>query len=170
MKLVLGFAVLVPFAFGQLPGNITGKRTTPPVLASVSPRGVPRGVTTELVIEGLNLANAGAIYFSHPGISGRITGVKEMPDAREPVLLGSGGLLSSIDRGPLPPRHRVTVEVDVRADADVGPVSFRLLTRFGTTPAGQILIEPYYGESPDREPNDSAETAFETYTPTILVG
>ena len=170
MKLVLACAILAPLAFGQLPGRIASKRTTPPVLASVWPKGVSRGVTTELAIEGLNLANASAIYFSNPGISGRITNVEEVPDAPESILLGSGGLPSSIDRGPLPPRHRVTVEVDVRADADIGPVSFRLLTHLGTTPAGQILIEPYYGESPDREPNNSAETAFETYTPTILVG
>ena len=32
------------------------------------------------------------------------------------------------------------------------------------------MIEPYYGESPDREPNDTPEDAFETYVPTILVG
>ena len=62
------------------------------------------------------------------------------------------------------------MDVEVSGDADIGPVSFRLLTKLGTTPAGQILIEPYYGESPDREPNNSAETAFDTYAPTILVG
>src|SRR2546421_394937 len=104
MRPVLAFAVLVPFASGQVPGNLAGKRTTPPALASVSPKGLPRGVTTELAIEGLNLGNAKAIYFSRQGISGRITSVKEMPNAPEPVLLGAGGLPSSIDRGPLPPR------------------------------------------------------------------
>jgi hypothetical protein len=33
-----------------------------------------------------------------------------------------------------------------------------------------FLVEPYYGESPDREPNDTLENAFETYLPSILVG
>ena len=31
-------------------------------------------------------------------------------------------------------------------------------------------MEPYYGESPDREPNDTPDDAFEAFTPTILVG
>jgi hypothetical protein len=60
--------------------------------------------------------------------------------------------------------------VDVSPDSDIGPVSFRLLTPLGTSPEGRLLIEPYYGESPDREPNDSTDTAFETYLPSILVG
>src|SRR5712671_4760525 len=167
MRLFLACAVLIQVAFGQSTG---GRRTTPPALVSVSPRGIPRGVVTELTIEGLNLANSKAIYFNKKGISGRITSIKELPDSGEPVLLGAGGLPSSIDRGPLPPRHRVTVDVEVQGDADAGPVGFRVLTHLGTTPTGEILIEPYYGESPDREPNNSPETAFETYAPTILVG
>jgi hypothetical protein len=64
----------------------------------------------------------------------------------------------------------VTVEVDISAEADVGPVSFRVLTPLGTSPEGRFLIEPYYGESPDREPNDTIEDAFESYLPSILVG
>ena len=39
-----------------------------------------------------------------------------------------------------------------------------------SSPEGSFLIEPYYGESPDREPNDSADTAFETYLPSVLTG
>src|SRR5581483_9819619 len=53
---------------------------------------------------------------------------------------------------------------------EIGPVSFRLETPLGTSPAGSFLIEPYYGESPDKEPNDTAEDAFETFLPTILTG
>jgi hypothetical protein len=64
----------------------------------------------------------------------------------------------------------VTVEVDVSPDAEIGPVSFRLLTPLGTSPEGRFLIEPYYGEAPDREPNDSPDTAFETFLPAILAG
>jgi hypothetical protein len=46
----------------------TGNRTTPPTIDSVSPRGVPRGATTELTVEGFNLANASAVFFSEPGV------------------------------------------------------------------------------------------------------
>ena len=50
------------------------------------------------------------------------------------------------------------------------PVSFRLLTPLGTSPEGRFLIEPYYGEAPDKEPNDTPENAFETFLPSILAG
>ncbi len=146
-----------------------GNRTTPPTLDTVAPAGIARGTTVELTVEGLNLAKASAIYFSDPAISGRILRVKELPDLPD-VRLGSNGTPSSIDLGPLPPRNQVTVEVEVSPDAEIGPVRFRLLTPLGTSPEGRFLVEPYYGEAPDREPNDTPEQAFETFLPAILTG
>jgi hypothetical protein len=146
-----------------------GNRTTPPTLNSVAPIAVARGTSAELTVEGLNLARATAIYFSRPGVTGRILRVKELPDLPD-VRLGSNGTPSSIDLGPLPPRNQVTVEVEVSPDADIGPVSFRLLTPLGTSPEGRFLIEPYYGEAPDQEPNDTPETASEAILPAILSG
>src|SRR5436190_5470923 len=147
----------------------SGNRTTPPTLSAVSPVGIARGTTTELTVEGLNLAKASAIYFSEPGIKGTILRVKELPDLPD-VRLGSNGTPSTIDLGPLPPRNQVTVEVEVSPEAEIGPVSFRLLTPLGTSPEGRFLVEPYYGEAPDREPNDTPENAFETFLPAILTG
>jgi hypothetical protein len=147
----------------------TGSRITPPTLNSVAPVGVARGTTVEMTMEGLNLAKASAIYFSEPGVTGRIVRVKELPDLSD-VRLGSNGTLSTVDVGPLPPRNQVTVEIDVSPDAEIGPVSFRLLTPLGTSPEGRFLIEPYYGEAPDKEPNDTPENAFETFLPAILAG
>ncbi len=149
--------------------NPTGNRITPPTLNSVSPVGVARGTTVEITVEGLNLAKSSAIYFSEPGITGRIVRVKELPDLSD-IRLGSNGTLSTVDVGPLPPRNQVTVEVDVSPDAQIGPVGFRLLTPLGTSPEGKFLIEPYYGEAPDKEPNDTPENAFETFLPAILAG
>jgi hypothetical protein len=123
----------------------------------------------EMTVEGLNLAKASAIYFSEPGVTGRILRVKELPDLSD-IRLGSNGTPSSIDLGPLPPRNQVTVELEVSPDAEIGPVSFRLLTPLGTSPEGRFLIEPYYGEAPDQEPNDTPDTAFETILPAILTG
>jgi len=147
----------------------TGNRTTPPTINSVSPRGVPRGATTELTVEGLNLAKASAVFFSELGIQARILRIKELPDGPD-VRLGSNGGISTVDVGPLPPRNEVTLELDISPDADIGPVYFRLQTPLGTSPQGRFLIEPYYGESADREPNDTPEEAVEVYTPAILVG
>ena len=72
------------------------------------------------------------------------------------MRLGSNGTPSTIDLGPLPPRNQVTVEVEVAPEAEIGPVSFRLLTPLGTSPEGRFLIEPYYGEAPDQEPERHA--------------
>ncbi len=147
----------------------TGNRTTPPTLNAVQPLGAARGTTFELTVEGLNLAKSSAIYFSQPGITGRILRVKELPDLPD-IRLGSNGTPSSIDLGPLPPRNQVTVEVEISPDAEIGPVSFRLLTPLGTSPEGRFLVEPYYGEAPDQEPNDTPDTAFETFLPAVLAG
>jgi len=162
---------LIPAALvlAQATDHPTGPRMTPPTLNVVTPLGVSRGTTVELTLEGLNLAKASAIYFSEAGIKGKIVRVKELPDLPD-IRLGSNGTPSTIDVGPLPPRNQVTIEVDVAPEAQVGPVKFRLLTPLGTTPEATFLIEPYYGESPDREPNDSLDNAFETYLPTILTG
>jgi hypothetical protein len=126
-------------------------------------------MTTELTVEGLNLADANAIHFDRPGIKAKIVRVKELPDLPD-IRLGSNGTPSTVDVGPLPPRNQVTVEIDVSPEADIGAVNFRLQTPLGTSPEGRVLIEPFYGESPDREPNNSPENAFETYLPSILVG
>jgi hypothetical protein len=131
--------------------------------------GVARGTSVEMTVEGLNLAHASAIYFSDPAVTGKILRVKELPDLSD-VRLGSNGTPSSIDLGPLPPRNQVTIEVEVSPDAEIGPVRFRLLTPLGTSPEGRFLVEPYYGEAPDREPNDTPEEAFETFLPAILTG
>lgn len=147
----------------------SGNRTTPPTITAVSPRGIARGTTVEMAVEGLNLGNASAIYFDRAGVKGKIIRVKELPDLPD-IRLGSNGGISSIDLGPLPPRNQVTVEVDISPEAVIGPVNFRLQNTLGTSPEGRFLVEPYYGESPDREPNNTPEAAFETYLPTILVG
>ncbi len=147
----------------------SGNRTTPPVIRSLSPQAVARGATVEMTIEGLNLANATKVYFNQPGITAHILRTKELPD-QDDVRLGANGGVSTVDLGPAPPRHQVTLEIDVDPDAKIGPVDLRLLTPLGTTTSARFLVEPYYGESPDREPNDTAEQAFETFLPTVLAG
>lgn len=167
--LILPVLTLTAIAATTTTESPTGSRTTPPTINSVTPRGVPRGATTELTIEGLNLAHANAVFFSEPGVTARILRIKELPDLPD-VRLGSNGGISTVDLGPLPPRNEVTLELDISPDAEIGPVDFRLQTPLGTSPRGRFLIEPYYGESADREPNDTPEEAVEVYTPAILVG
>src|SRR5216683_7666832 len=98
MKLAFAFTLLSISLAADL-DSPSGHRTTPPTLNSVSPLGVPRGTATEVTIEGLNLAKASAIYFSEPGVTGRILRVKELPDGPD-IRLGSNGTPSTIDLGP----------------------------------------------------------------------
>jgi hypothetical protein len=155
--------------WAQTEPSPTGNRTTPPIVNSVTPLGVARGATVEMNVEGLNLASASAVYFSEPGITAKIVRIKELPDLPD-IRLGSNGTPSTVDLGPLPPRNQVTLELDISPDAPIGPVSLRLLTPLGSSPAARFLVEPYFGESPDREPNDTPEESLETYLPTVLVG
>ncbi len=169
MRIVLSFFVFVSIGMAASSEHPTGNRTTPPMLSSVYPVGLSRGTTVEVNIDGLNLTNTSGIFFSEPGVTGKIVRVKELPDQAE-TRLGSNGTPSTVDVGPLPPRNQVTVEVTITPEANIGPLGFRLQTPLGTTPEGKMLVEPYYGESPDSEPNDTPEQAFECFLPTILAG
>ena len=148
----------------------TGNRTTPPTIESIEPLGIARGVTQELTVEGYNLRDASEIFFSESTVKGRILEIKELPDVPEPERLGAGGLPSRTDLGPQPPRYQLTIEVDIDAEADPGPVRFRFETPLGTSPAGKFLIEPYYGERPDAEPNNTVNRATKTFLPAVLAG
>ena len=155
-------------------GHPTGSRTTPPTIESIAPRGVSQGASHTITVEGYNLRGASAVYFSDPSIRGRVVGVTNLPDVPEPPRLGAAGLVSTVDLGPQPPRYRVQVETTVNADADVGPVRFRLVTDYGTSPAGMILVEPEYrvvaeGDS-GYEKDSSADTPRAASLPAILAG
>lgn len=165
-RIALAGLILSAAALAQ---QTSAPRTTPPTITRISPQGIARGMTLEMEVEGFNLARASAIYFSEKGITGKILRVKELPDAAE-VRLGANGGASTIDLGPLPPRNQVTVEIDVAPDARVGPVNFRLLTPLGTSPMGTFLVEPFYGEVSDSEPNDTVENAPEVFLPAIFAG
>jgi len=148
----------------------SGTRITPPTLREIAPLGVPRGVTTEISVVGYNLAHASAIYFSEPGVKATITRIREMAD-QDDVRLGGNGTPLTVDLGPLPVRNEITADLDVPPGTNIGPVNFRVLTPLGLSPQGTIAIEPFYGESPDREPNDTIEDITESsLLPTILVG
>src|SRR6266852_6115077 len=170
MRSILVFASIAASVFAQqMADSPTGTRITPPTISSVSPQGISRGATVEMTVEGFNLARASAIYFSQPGIKARIVRIKELPDLSD-VRLGSNGTPSTVDLGPLPPRNQVTLEVTIDPKSPIGPVGLRLLTPLGTSPEARFEVEPYYGESADREPNNTPEEALEIFLPTILVG
>jgi hypothetical protein len=84
------------------------------------------------------------------------------------------GQRPSINVGGFPPRNQVTLEVTAKADAAIGPYRYRLVTAEGSTNTGTLLVEPYYGEVPEIEPNDSIpEAMLQTeyvFLPAIVTG
>ena len=160
-------AVTLAAAFAQSPA--VGPRITPPTLNAVEPRGVAQGSKVEMTIEGLNLADATAVYFSQPGLKATILGVKELPDLSD-IRLGANGTTSTVDLGPLPPRNQVRVQLEVAADAPIGPVALRVQTPLGTSPVGRFLVEPHYSEVAAQGMNGSPEGAAEAKLPAILTG
>lgn len=155
-------------------GHPTGSRTTPPTIESVAPRGVARGATHTVAVEGYNLRGAAEVHFSDQLVRGRVAAVSRMPDVPEAPRLGAAGLISTVDLGPQPPRFRVEIEVVVDERAHVGPVQFRLTTEFGTSPAGKVLVEPAFfvvsehgaGDRRDRDAGHPREASL----PAILAG
>ena len=91
------FAMGFTVTFGQTPSG-SGTRMTPPTIRDVSPRGIARGTSVELTVEGFNLSKASKIFFNQPGVTGKILRVKELPDLPD-VRLGSNGTASTVDLG-----------------------------------------------------------------------
>ena len=151
----------------------TGDRTTPPTIESIAPRGVSRGASQRVTVEGYNLLGASAVQFSDPAVRGSVAEVTRLPDVPEPPRLGAAGLRSSVDLGPQPPRYRVLIDATVSGQAAVGPVRFRLATQFGTSPEGKLLLEPEYGvvsEAGGGQSDSDAESPRTARVPSILAG
>lgn len=145
-------------------------RTNQPAILDTNPIAIARGQTTEVQIEGINLRGASAVYFDQEGVSAKVLHVNELGEFQQ----NRSGIGSSVDLGPNPPRNQVTLEVTVKPDVQVGLYRFRVLTKYGTTNAASLSIEPYYGETAEIEPNDSIAEAMEqneyVFLPAILAG
>lgn len=146
MKLLIAVLIAALPLCGAKPDWPTGSRTTPPTIASVMPKGAPRGGKVTVTVQGFNLADASAVYFSRAGVTARVTGTKSLPELVE-NRLGSNGTASTVDLGPQPERAELTLELEIAVDAKVGPVDFRLGTSLGTTPTARFLIEPAFAEA-----------------------
>lgn len=168
------FAFLVPLIAtvayaATAPEAVVGPRTTPPTIATISPQGAPQGANTTFKIDGSNLMSASAAYFSQPGFKARIVKIERLPDPPD-NRLGSAGLKSSIDLGPIPQRNIVTLEVEIPRNAELGAVAVRLQTPIGLTTSARFVVEPNFPQAKDKEPNEDPAHAVEAPLPSILVG
>ncbi len=115
------------------------QRTQPPTLTSVSPTGIVCGKTIAINVEGSNLTGASRIFFSDPGLTGRILEVKEVPQGEERRT----GQNRSIDLGDRPPKNHVLVEVTAAPETEAGVYRFRLLTNLGTSNTAALAVSPF---------------------------
>ena len=52
----------------------------PPSVSKISPAGMERGKTVAFTIEGRNLADATEVIFDAAGMSGKVTGITDVPE------------------------------------------------------------------------------------------
>ena len=175
MKRFLVTSLFLPVSLAlMLPaGAMADARTNPPTIQKTSPLDLTRGLTTEVKVEGINLAGATGVLFDDPAITGKILHVNALGTFAG-RFIGSNGTRSTIQRGDPPPLNQVTMEVKVAPDAKVGLYRFRLVTKQGATGAGTFSVEPYYGARPEMEPNDVLQEAMlqegYVYPPAIITG
>jgi len=145
-------------------------RTNPPTVLETTPPAVTRGNSTDVRVEGINLRGAHQVVFDNPGVAGVVKHVNELGDFTE----NRSGQRPSINVGGFPPRNQVTLEVTVDAGAQTGPYRYRLVTAEGSTNTGTLVVEPYYGEVPEIEPNEAIpEAMLQTeyvFLPAIVAG
>jgi hypothetical protein len=145
-------------------------RTNPPTLLETTPVAISRGLMTEVRVQGINLRGASAVLFDQQGVTGKVLHVNELGEYQ----VDKAGIGSSIQLGAYPPLNQVTMEITVAPDAEIGLYRYRLVAKEGMSNTSTLSIEPYYGEVPENEPNDSIEQAMlqdeYVFLPTIIAG
>jgi hypothetical protein len=139
----------------------------PPSVASISPAGMERESTANFTIEGRNLSGATEVIFDAPGMSGKVTGIADVPEQITGPRAGE-----DLDaQVPLGKKQTATLEVTAAQDALPGIHRFRVKTPLGTTNTTAFAI----GMLPEvkqreRMPFDSAAPAQLVDLPATLIG
>lgn len=108
----------------------------PASVGRVTPPGAQQGSTITLSLEGTNLADARAVLFDDPALTGRIVTNEDLgPDVPERDPESTGAPIQDRAR-----KCRLKVEVTVGATAPLGRHRFRLLTPLGTTNAATLVV------------------------------
>ncbi len=101
----------------------------PPSVAKISPVGMKRGTTVSFTIEGRSLTDASKVFFDAPGLSGKVTGVAEVPEKITGPRAGED-LEAQV---PLGTKQTAQVEITAAPDAVPGIHRFRVKTPLGTS-------------------------------------
>ena len=101
----------------------------PPTIATISPAGMKRGETVLFTMNGRSLSDASEVIFDAPGLSGKITGITDIPEKITGPRAGE-------DLGaqvPLGKKQTATIEISAAKDAMPGIHRFRVKTPWGTS-------------------------------------
>ena len=139
----------------------------PPSIDGVYPAGMERLSTADFTIYGRNLSNASEVIFDGPGITGKVTGITDVPEKITGPRAGE-------DLGaqvPLGKKQTATLQMTVTQDAWPGIHWFRVKTPLGTTNAKAFAI----GTLPEvkrhaKMPLDSGTQAQLVDLPATLIG
>jgi hypothetical protein len=139
----------------------------PPTVAKISPAGMERGETVTFAIEGRNLSGATEVIFDAPGMSGKISGITDVPEEIKKARAGED-LEAIVAVGK---KQTARLEITVTKDAWPGIHQFRILTPLGTTNTMALDV----GDLPEikvREKTamDSAAPSQPVTLPATLVG
>jgi hypothetical protein len=137
-------------------------QTAPPTLQKVTPTGAQRGTQVTLTIVGTNIGDATRLIFSEPGLSSRITSVKEVPIQK--MVVPKGVVRTD---APIDDKAR-KFELEIAKDVPHGIHGFRLHTPLGVSNQLRFAVSSL-AETKEDEPNDPVTPQAVTL-PAALVG
>ena len=108
----------------------------PPSIAGIYPAGVERGETVTFNIDGRSLSGANEVIFDAPGLSGKVTGITDIPEKITGPRAGED-LAAQV---PLGKKQSATIEISATKDASPGIHRFRLKTPLGTSNLAAIAV------------------------------
>lgn len=160
-----GFLLLLLCAFGA--SSSAQAQTAPPAVTFFTPRGMERGTTATVTIEGINLGGASQIIFSDPRVTGKILSNTEFP--KEKIVIPKGVVFTGTIIEDTSTRNRLKLEVSVPADCELARLAFRVRTPLGTTNTVSLLLGTL-DEIAEMEPNDSRARAQKITLPATING
>ena len=141
-------------------------QTAPPTLQKLTPTGAQRGTQVTVTIVGTNIGETTRLIFSEPGISSRITAIKEVPVQKMVVPKGVVRTDAPIDDKAR--KFELTATVTIAADVPHGVHGFRLHTPLGVSNQLRFAVSAL-PETQEQEPTDPGKPQ-EVRLPAALVG
>jgi len=143
-------SVHAALAAGTLVVGLVGSASADPWIAGVVPRLIPRGNSTEIVIDRWGHKARGLVFYP-PVIGG--------PKADQPPAGGIRCIGTQFDEA----KKRLTCRLEVAADCQPGEHPFRVLTDAGISTMGTVFVSPFpvVDEAEEKaNTNDTPQTAL----------